>query len=346
MCVGCRVGIASRAGHNSYGFVGCGFYKSKHLQRTDYICGYHHKEGFSNCGDLWHCIENFMDGEFSGLYEFDLCLEQNVHGALHDMHAGMWDCHMDLTEFKEQHSWISEGLLSFLAVAHVNCINYFAYWDALDCDETCDLDVPAADCGCRMSAEYKSKIPDLLAIDNMERKEVYSYTQECKTIFNEKLYRGKNYLEVTDSGEIEWKNMTTHQQEVLDKLLLKLSLFPGKWGFFMTAAASNDPLFWVMHQNFDRVMHLLRVSEAYRGNVNFSWTPIHHAGGTGWLSHTPFNGLIFEPFLGSSDVLLNSEGEPRLLTNKELWALLKPSSKSIPYVYDSIRDYGSCEFPI
>ena len=54
----------------------------------------------------------------------------------------------------------------------------------------------------------------------------------------------------------------------LSRLLLKTVLWPGVWGVMNSGAAANDPLFWVMHQLFDKATHALRLSPVYnRGNL-------------------------------------------------------------------------------
>jgi hypothetical protein len=46
----------------------------------------------------------------------------------------------------------------------------------------------------------------------------------------------------------------------LNGLMLKSVLFPGTWALMKSGAASGDPIFWVMHQLFDKALHALRLS--------------------------------------------------------------------------------------
>ena len=117
----------------------------------------------------------------------------------------------------------------------------------------------------------------------------------------------------------------------------------GNYGDMATGAAANDPLFWVMHQIFDKAAHALRLSPVYNKG-GFSWvqeeTKSDDSFGLGWTSTTPFKYEDFEPLLGHHD-LKDSEG---FLTNKMLWALLDPNSEALPYVYDQMTHWGGCVF--
>ena len=107
----------------------------------------------------------------------------------------------------------------------------------------------------------------------------------------------------------------------------------------MSGAAANDPLFWVMHQVFDKASHALRLSPLYnKGKMD--WDNDAYTNGEGWDVDTPFKMKIFEPLIGSHH-MTNEDG---YLTNKALWSLLAPNGPSIGYVYDNLKHWGSCSF--
>ena len=114
-----------------------------------------------------------------------------------------------------------------------------------------------------------------------------------------------------------------------------------------SGAASNDPLFWVMHQLFDKAAHVLRLSERY--NTHASWFDWDNTDSVNknknqvimtWNGTTPFKFVDFEPYLGDHD-LEDAEG---FLRNDMIWALLKPDGEALPYVYDSLTTWGDCFF--
>ena len=61
------------------------------------------------CGAAKTCAHRVLDLEtgvidtvanFSSLDGFDQCLEFDVHANLHAMHAGMWDCSVDVSQVR------------------------------------------------------------------------------------------------------------------------------------------------------------------------------------------------------------------------------------------------------
>ncbi len=69
--------------------------RSPFLRRTNMFCGFRTAQPFASCGHLKNCFANFtsLDG-------FDECLEFDVHANLHAMHAGMWDCSVDVSQVR------------------------------------------------------------------------------------------------------------------------------------------------------------------------------------------------------------------------------------------------------
>jgi hypothetical protein len=123
--------------------------------------------------------------------------------------------------------------------------------------------------------------------------------------------------------------------------VLKTVLWPGYYSDMATGAASIDPLFWVMHQMFDKATHALRLSPVYNaGKMEWNNGGGDSSQGLGWNATTPFTSAIFEPFIGDK-VVANKEG---YLTNKVIWSLLSPEKASSGYVYDQLTKWGSCDF--
>ena len=108
-----------------------------------------------------------------------------------------------------------------------------------------------------------------------------------------------------------------------------------------SGAAANDPLFWVMHQVFDKAAHALRLSPTYNEG-GFEWDQSEYTMGRGWDdAKTPFRYEDFEPYVGGEHTPEDSDG---FLTNKMLWSLLAPDGKAVPYVYDQMTHWGGCYF--
>ena len=143
---------------------------------------------------------------------------------------------------------------------------------------------------------------------------------------------------VDDYMEYKFKGLSDAQTSLVNKLYLKSIAFPGVWGVMGSGAATNDPIFWVMHQMFDKMTHVLRLSPKYN-QMNVTWNNHEDAKGSDWKgTTTPFKGDIFEPYLKNSTLITE------YLTNKQLWALMEPGGDSIPYVYDDFTSWGECAF--
>lgn len=327
--------IFPRAHHNPYGYLERSASKNPYLQRTSYNCGYYHEEGFASCENLVGCLDKFADGTFHGFRSLDTCIENQVHAALHSMHGGLWDCPVDFKDYLDEHSdWLSHGRMSFLAVNTVNC-QETVQEEWLSCDNSCNID----DDDCTCTPDESAHIPDSEAIENIHEKHLYGLLESCLETFYTMQYRGKDYMEISDIGTFQWKDLTKEQNYEFNKLLLKTVVGTYHFGSFDGASSSLDPLFFLIHSIFDRATHLMRLSPSYNKG-NFEWRPLNSAYGEGWLSKTPFDANLFEPYLG--DHLFNKEGKLEKLTNKQIWAGLKPDGLSSPYVYDELRHFGSC----
>ena len=135
--------------------------------------------------------------------------------------------------------------------------------------------------------------------------------------------------------------------EELKIFLAKLVLHPAKVSPFATPlAATNDPLFWSSHSNWERVWHYVQLDPMSQYRIQSSsmtnktaealkmfWDVVHAdpsemniCWGRYWEAKLPFSG-----FLGES---------PELdYTNGELLQLFQPENPKLPFVYDSFHWY-------
>jgi hypothetical protein len=320
--------------HNAYGFLTTGMGHSSYIQRTDSVCGFKHKQGFASCALVERCLDDYLDGTFGGLFEFDDCLENNVHGTLHGMHGGMWNCPIDFQDFFEDHSdFIETGLMSFVAMEAVICTDLLK--DILyECPSDCSVSTDD-DCFCSTIVADSWE-----EIGHWSHDKTYKYIETCLSAAWEHDFRGKTYLEKIE-GKYYWKGKTQKQNTIISKLMLQTAAISPPWGVFNSGAATSDPLFFVLHQVFDRILHLIRTSPIYK-DLNFYWYPQTDSHGEGWFSETPFNSQLFEPYLGAHFVNTETKDTTALINNKELWEFLKPDTVTLPYVYDELKYFGEC----
>ena len=342
--------------HTPYGFLGStmDFSTGEYYQRSNTYCGFESIQGQTTCSHVQECFMKLESTE--SLYEFDMCMETKVHGNLHLMHAGQWDCSVSWSDFyDEQKGWLDEMLFSILGVHSAQGTVKLKESGYLLCEgqteeSTCSMD---EDCSCISTLENVASASDvdtkLTAEQRFEIMEEYwdfiaAPAQFATSLVQEYTYtvNGVDYkcpVPLYPSGENSGKPVTWEELDLLNSLLLKTQLFPGTTGLMTSGAAANDPLFWVMHQMFDKALHVLRLSAKYNKNPTLlEWD--NAAGKMTWTGETPFKSVDFEPYLGEHKPE-NSDG---FLTNDMLWALLKPDSNSLPYVYDQLSIWGDCAY--
>lgn len=324
--------------HTLYDFLGIPYSSNReqYVTRSGSTCGYQTTQGFANCQHVQECFQYFL-GTGHDLFEFDHCVEDYVHANLHTMHAGMWDCQVSWQDFYVDNAdWLDDELFSMLAFHQTDLIIDLYTDGYLSCPDSCDLHQTSS-CSCKAT-----NIDSVADIDEMSDEQALDMTSAFYKGMYEGGYGGKRFLVKSTEGDYIVMNMTKGNFDKLNKLMLKTGLFPGAYGDMVSGAAANDPLFWVMHQLFDKATHALRLSPHYN-TEKFVWDQDDNDDtqwGEGWNSSTLFKYTDFEPYVGNHHIS-DSEGT---LTNANLWSLLAPDGESIGYIYDQLTEWGRCHF--
>jgi hypothetical protein len=292
------------------------------------------------------------------------------------MHAGMWDCSVDWQEFADnEQDWLPEKLMSVVGVMMPAMSKM---WNRLGCEFFClhiamispllsSPQLLAANSlvllrflfsGVKCPEEYSCKaaedsaetcscssnivgIQKLADVDTWDATEMSYYMNHFWNALCASSYSGELVAEFdVKSGHCRPKNVEEDQLAKLNKLIAKTILWPGVYGDMASGAASTDPLFWVMHQIFDKAAHALRLSPRYNEGP-FTWDQDDDTDGRGWTSETPFKVQDFEAYLDPHHHIGDSDES---LTNEMLWSLLEPNGRAIPYVYDNFMHWGNCKF--
>ena len=84
---------------NSYGLqhAECDNSASPYIQRSTSFCGLESVETLASRNDIVHCFMNH-----STLSAWDYCVENNIHGNLHQLHGGAWSCSHDFAKLSEE----------------------------------------------------------------------------------------------------------------------------------------------------------------------------------------------------------------------------------------------------
>jgi hypothetical protein len=338
--------------HSPFGYLGSSEMttSSKYLTRANTYCGFKSVQGQVQCTNLVTCFDGFESNH--NLREMDTCLEDTVHANIHMMHAGQWNCAVDWAAFyTENEDWVDETFLSIVAVMMSTISMAFDADGNINCPTTCDA-TEGTSCLCTSSMSGVATADDVDTLTRAERlthlvkpwKTIATLTvggSQYVKMFDKYDMAGTTYdnvfLPVNIKGDdYEEGPMDNEKIDKLNTLLLKTILFPGDYGVMMTGAAPNDPMFWVMHPLFDKVLHSLRLSSRYNSE-GFEWNNIK--GDEKWEGMTPFKRLDFEPYLGAGT---KTKGE--YLKNSELWNVLHPSSEAVYYIYDQFTEWGDCDF--
>ena len=323
--------------HDVYGYLGYAHSTnpSSHMQRASTVCGYQTTEGFADCAHVEKCFDKFSTTQ--SLYDYNMCMEHYVHANLHTMHGGMWGCEESWQKFYEENEdWLDVGLYNIFAVNTIINSDSFIMSDLTSCPTSCNATRDTLEsCRCESSL---SSIKSPGDVDTLSEEDVETLTTDAWLAVCEYDLHGRKVAHMKGGKCVPYDMKQTHKTK-LDRLILKTILWPGYYSDMMSGAAANDPLFWVMHQVFDKASHALRLSPLYnKGKMD--WDNGAYTNGKGWDVDTPFKMKIFEPLIGSHH-MTNEDG---YLTNKALWSLLAPNGPSIGYVYDNLKHWGSCSF--
>lgn len=352
-----------RSEHNPYGYLTSRLNANEvpYLQRSNHACNFPATQTFSSCDNLMHCFTNYTT-----LYEWDMCLERKVHANIHTMHSGLYECSVSWKEAADEYDWLDEHLLSFVGNQLAAMIRGSSFSDYITCPTACHVHTESFDDGCHCGPSTEANFTRPEDVDAITDLKAYTFMEDTLKGLYKSAYDGKRFIKYYAPGENNgfsyvFRNLTSDQTATLNKLIIKTVIWPGTWGVMGGGAAPNDPLFWVIHQILDKAFHALRLSPVYN-RYNVSWD--NHAAsddrteyGTGWNALTPFKADLFglghrthasrEENAHTAEATDDERGPlvgKDYLTNKQLWALLKPDGGAIPYVYDNMKTWGTCDF--
>ncbi|KAH8078760.1 hypothetical protein JL720_9506 [Aureococcus anophagefferens] len=102
-----------------------------------------------------------------------------------------------------------------------------------------------------------------------------------------------------------------------------------------TLAAPNDPIFWVMHNTWERMYHKKFLTPSLAENFLWAWTTTDTCWSFALESVLPFSDLLDEQRTGRKFDGPRRNGTTDY-TNQQLLDLFNPANPDLPYVYDSL----------
>uniref|UniRef100_A0A7S2SA39 Tyrosinase copper-binding domain-containing protein n=1 Tax=Rhizochromulina marina TaxID=1034831 RepID=A0A7S2SA39_9STRA len=282
-----------------------------------YADGY---QNFATCKDFAEAID---DHSFSDLMN---ALNGELHGPVHIMIGGHWG----MSElYKKIFLKLKGGADAFLLMA-----KYLWRQGVIRVPEYCAKDTPGEHC--------KSTCPE-------------SIVGAKKGLDVEEIFHRYGLYNVSDN--IGTMVRLGHLMGATDwEILQELCSF-GYPGEMFTSSAPQDPTFWPLHGNVERVLQLLRVKKHAKkyefdetwGYEHKSYTPsdTHHVcdwtGVEGMEMPTCYSGTC--PGHRADDLLPFGglmEDQDGFYTNQEFYDLISPGNSEMPYVYDSIDFWPGC----
>lgn len=216
-----------------------------------------------------------------------MCLEINVHGNLHSLHGGAWDCYSDLSELSTADpTTYPKKLMDFIGVSAFNLWFKEMQGDdnTYDCTTQKTLKVMSGGWPCDRDDSACAEVVhnvDFSSSGNVSDAELYLGFANVPLEFMYETQRGKGFLEpIDESVDIElhtlgawykWSHLPVDEQIAFTRWLMIFGSTPGKTGIASTGAAPADPLFWAWHAVFDKMLHVLRLSPHFKEKYDMTW---------------------------------------------------------------------------
>lgn len=312
---------------------------SPYATRSHEFCGINIDYPIPGCSELAECLQK------DNLVDLHDCSENILHGNIHTVIGGVWDCPYSMTEMQLKHPERKELLLN-LGVRSVNIwqkmnSGSFGRPGVMRCPTYCDSETTFDECRCtcpeldnipsdKLNTTTVKKVLADMDVISWDEKELAKDKPNCDAALQSHyLYKKFMNIQTMEGGgcDYSFKNMTTDENREFMVFLLRYSCNPGKMGAMCTGAAANDPVFWPIHPLFDRLWAYIRLSDDYV-NFNHTWKDDSSCYGRSKDDTMPFKNLL-------------NEGSDKFYTNGDLYNLFDPSNPDLTYIYDHF-DWDHC----
>lgn len=328
------------------------------LTRSASVCGFPTTSlPLSGCDELKGTFAQTTMSQFHPYTEFLL------HLPLHPILGGAWDCASSLRDLAELDASGRVALdVGTFAASYMSLVFTHFAEGLSNCPSTCDADGSsgASDCRCRCDDVDGADLEKWLELSGDDFEARASIYDAFKKHVYEPLHRldektGSQHvarLFAKENNTEHWafrNQVHSHDFEAaLEVAAVKLTCSPGKLSpFFSPLASANDPIFWPLHNNWERNWAYMRIYK----HLNSTWTnsfrtiaPSTDDDSITWTTNKGWN--FHDPVYPFGDGLVRGAPPPKgaegVYTNAELVDLFDPTSSHLPYVWDDFA-YDHCK---
>ncbi len=267
--------------HNAYGRVTniVNNDPSEFVSRAHSFCGAKAAVPLPGCYELKGCLQA------TNLVDFHSCAEDELHGNLHSVLGGLWECPYGLGDALEEwgaNSTAHTKMLLGLGCRGKDIWNKMWAHKFMECPTSCNASTtPYAECNCACYG-FDADGDDALALRDV--RSIFDTVGMTEFIRTDYRY--------TDSGG-KWHvhGLSGQDEEAFFRWLLKFACHAGKMGSMATGASANDPLFWPLHPVFDRAWMYLRLAPEF-ATFNHTWPGGSTCYGHNWHDLLNFRDLF------------------------------------------------------
>eukprot|EP00752_Nemacystus_decipiens_P008189 g7325.t1 len=318
--------------HNAWGFIDSkySYERSGDVTRTASYCEMDSELEFSTCNVVRACFEdnNSVDA-------WSTCIENGVLQATQSMIGGAYDCSTSMEAFRVEHPEYTRGLLSF-AVGYIVTETWptNSLMDEYNvCDEHCTVGAEKNQtCGCTCMDdpfEWSDEVVFTMMRPTMEAMSEYAHGDQYVFIDKNETLGGELEAGFMQDGV----RLDTNSTLSLLRQLLVIACEPGALGSMAGAAAPADPIFFALHPTIEKALHILALSPSYE---DYEWAWVDHDCGHG------VSGGGLEDALPFTERYLGAGRSSEFLTNEDIWRIVNPHNRSLPYLYDKFETWGTC----
>mmetsp|Transcript_77453 Transcript_77453/g.155188 ORF Transcript_77453/g.155188 Transcript_77453/m.155188 type:complete len:566 (-) Transcript_77453:531-2228(-) len=228
--------------YNSYGIETMPYNNnpSMKLTRAQSMCGVH--SGFvklPGCAELKAVLDTTVKDNIEAL---NLHVEKWIHGELHALLGGQWDCAVDVKTLTENNPAIVETMEAF--IKDLTKILTAGYYDkSIVCPSSCSLDTPFDDCRCSCSGTDMTEDASVDVWHERFAKFVGSKVEKSAPHTNELLTK-------RGDGKFVFPGLNADDNAHVLELQTRLACSAPKLGDFATPyGAAFDPIFFPVHVN-------------------------------------------------------------------------------------------------